>query len=57
MKTLNDLPLKHTRDYYENCKQCEKDFWLFVRIWLIVGVPILLLLMYGMAKVGENWGG
>jgi hypothetical protein len=45
--------LKHFRDYERNCKEVEKDFQIFTRLWLAM-MAGLIILIYVIAHFSEE---
>lgn len=55
-KNINEVRLKDIRDYRENCKQVQEDWKLFKRIAYVFLMIVAVILMFGMAYVGQMLG-
>jgi hypothetical protein len=47
------MKLKNFRDYDQNCKEVEKDFQIFTRLWLAM-MAGLIILIYVIAHFSEE---
>ena len=49
----NKIKLKNFRDYERNCKEVEKDFQIFTRLWRAM-MAGLIILLYVIAHFSEE---
>jgi hypothetical protein len=55
-KELNQVKLKDIRDYLDNCKQVQDDWNLFKKIAYVFLMVIAVMLMFGIAYLGQMFG-